>query len=303
MRQRQIPDDSGDEALLRALRELGADYEPDLVAITHRAERVHPGQPGPRRDRRPVLLPAAAVLLVMGGVALAFAPRPDFGSAPAAIDPASAPTVVAASPGEPTPPASRSAGAPARPPVTVTTPASRPAAEVTVETLTTVTEVDLGRPGLRDWLVLGARSDRKQVRAKAAAADPLIILDQPAAATSDPGPFRITWSGGSPEQDHTAGEAWLAAPARPGLTVSIAAASRPRTVVLYTGATGGDASVSVSGTGITAGRTRLGSASSPARALRVTISLPATSAPTRIRLRGPADGEAARVYLSLVTVR
>ena len=88
----------GDDPLLRALRELGADYEPDVAKISRRVERVHSGHRSPtvpdragdrwrRADRapahpdsgrlagtlrhsRPVLLPAAAVLLVIGGVVL-----------------------------------------------------------------------------------------------------------------------------------------------------------------------------------------------------------------------------------------
>lgn len=323
------PDASGDEPLLRALRELGTDYEPNVAAITRRAEGLRPGQPhraGPRaqsrlpaavRHSRPVLLPAAAVLLVMGGVVLATAPRPDSGSKPTAHGQVTEAPAVPAPSSDPTSEPSRvgTAVSATRPPIGATTteprttetrqPARKQTAEVAVKALATgaITDIDLSRPVLQDWLVLGARADLKQVRAKAGAADPQITLDQPAQATSVTGPFRISWTDGVPEQDHTGADAWLAAPARPGLSVSIAASTRPRTVVLYAGAVGSDATLSVSGTGITTRRTQLGPATQQGRVLLVTISLPVTSGPTRILLQGSADDEPkAQVYLAGVTL-
>jgi hypothetical protein len=88
--------DGGSEGLLQALRNLGADHEPDVEAITRRVHgtgnviRPRTAPAGRRRPvavryGRPVLLPATAVLLVIGGIVLTTsvggsAPDPDLAS-------------------------------------------------------------------------------------------------------------------------------------------------------------------------------------------------------------------------------
>jgi hypothetical protein len=339
---------NGDEPLLRALRELGTDHEPDLSAITRRMEAAQqPRRAAPRavagrsfgrsaggsvatsrlarlaQHSRPVLLPAAAVLLVMGGVVLVTTQRPDPGT-PAVGGTTAATAAPSGTPASGTPvptataaPTSAAASTPGRtragtaasatqPPAGPTTTASSPAPTAKVSVTSPAAEarnVDLSEPGLLDWVALGARSDLKQVRAKTAAADPQLSLDQPAEATSVGGPFRVSWTDGIPEQDHLDAGSWLSAPARPGLTVNVAAAARPRTLTLYAGAAGTPASVTVSGTGLGTARTRVG-ASSPDRAMLITISLPAGSGPIRVRLHAVADdAPTARVFLAGVTLR
>src|SRR5690242_13903786 len=80
---RHSPDD--DTELLLALRTLGADYEPDVTAIARRPREPvgarntrainlrarNTRAPAVARHGRSVLLPAAAVLVLIGGIVLA----------------------------------------------------------------------------------------------------------------------------------------------------------------------------------------------------------------------------------------
>jgi hypothetical protein len=331
-----------DAALLRALRELGADYEPDSGAIerrvhgTARLELVN--RNGAREDRyrapergrlpalvhhsRPVLLPAAAVLLLIGGVVLVTSSRGqdpvDTVAGPVATSAASTPpptqspspsrspaTALAPKPGE-TSTTSTSTTSTSRPPKGTGTP-NPPGRAATVKVSTAAAAatgigVDLRRPPLTDWIAVGSRSDLKQVRAKAAAAEPVLTFAQPSSATSVAGPFSTSWTVGLPEETHTAATDWLMTDGESGWTVTVAAGA-PRTVVLYAGTSDLRGTVAVTGKGLTAKRALLEPAASAAEPVIITVTLPSTTAVTRIRLSGTADGTAPSAYLAAVTAR
>jgi hypothetical protein len=323
---RSRPEDD-DAKLLRDLHGLAADYEPDVTAIERRARR----RPAPAsrrlptaiRSSRPVVLPAAAVLILIGGVvAVISSGLPD--SERTSAIPITPATIGSQTPTPSPPSTSRSV-----PPATASTHRPKPAANPSAVTppKTKATEpkdgpqtpqvkvavrpvapteagapVDLTRSGVLDWVVVGARADLKQVRAKAGSAAPLITVDQPDTATSVDGPFSTSWSGGAPEQDHDAATRWLRVDGETGLTLVLAGSSEPRTLVLHVGTQDLRGRLSISGKGLSASRTALGPASSTAQGIVVTVSLPPTTGRTQIRLSGSADGTAPGVYLAAATL-
>jgi hypothetical protein len=141
------------------------------------------------------------------------------------------------------------------------------------------------------------------VRAKASATAPVIMVNQPSLASSEVGPFRISWTDGLPEQNHVDATGWLKSEGSSGLSVQLQASSRPRTVILYGGAGDLRPTLSISGGGVTVAETSLGRGSQPAHGLVVTVSLPPTTGPTRIQFGGRVDGPAPAVYLAAVTVQ
>jgi hypothetical protein len=332
-----------EDPLLRELRILAADYEPSVASIERWVrfpDRIEAGNPTlltdplrlvveptppAHRSRRALLLPAAAVLLLFGGVVLAGSLRgPDPGrtgtstlpigtAVPAATTPARAiPSLT--SPPEPSTPErpakpSTDRSAPV-PPATSdrTAKARRPDEPVTVSVRAVApgTPVDLSRPPLTDWLAVGTRSDLKQVRAKAGSGT--LGLEQPESATSVPGPFTVSWTDGLPEQSHDNALDWLQADAEPGLTATLAAAGKPRTVILYAGTRDLHGTLTVTSPGLATTETSFPAAgpdasSSPvATGWAVTLTLPPTSSPTHLHLSGTPDGPNPTVQLAAVTV-
>jgi hypothetical protein len=201
-RTRRSRNPDGDPELLAALRNLGTDYEPNMAAIERRS-RSRPAPKARRlptaiRNSPPVLLPAAAVLLLIGGVVgVTSVGIRHSQSDPTAANPnwTAATTTAAPTPSRPEPsktvvtPPKRSAAAPTKP---ATSPAAtKPARQTTAKVPIAVqpisqigTEVNLSRPPLTDWLAVGARADLKQIRAKATADTPLLTIEQPPTATS-----------------------------------------------------------------------------------------------------------------------
>jgi hypothetical protein len=301
-----------DSELLRALRSLADDYEPDVTAIELQViGRARGGPPAGRARRRPpvavrplraVLLPAATVLILTGTTVLATsgdAPdqSPDGGSA--------LPIATAVATAVPSPaPASASPTA-SRPPTrsTPVTPSSPAPGRVKVRPLPPTgagTAVDLTRTAGLDWLVVGARADGKQVRAKATVASPVVTVEQPGSATAGPGPFSTSWTAGFPEQSHHNATGWLGTDGAAGLTLTVAASRKPRTVLLYAGIQDLRGTLSIGGRASTPKRTPLGVASA-ARAFVITVFLAPATDPVVIRLSGSPQGPTPRVYLAAVT--
>jgi hypothetical protein len=275
--------DAGDQ-LRASLKELGDMYEPDLPAIYQRLSDtrrlVHdPAQTRPRRilamapGARPVLLPVAIILLLVGIVRTTFPEASDSGI-------------------------TQSAGIP------ITGQASGHAARVTVETLrpTATRSVHLGGPELLDWLALGTRSDLQQVRARAGSSAPAITVEQPATATSAPSPFRISWTGGLPDPVRTQASTWLMFKGPQQVSITVAPANRSRTVVLYAGTKDVRTALSIAGPGITTTSTPIGAASTEAQNLIVTVAVPPTTGPTQLRLLGTSIRPTSRIQLAAATL-
>jgi hypothetical protein len=290
------------------------------------------GRPAPAaresRGRGPAVLSAAALLLVVGGVVLLVrgpadggGPTPPASVAEATVAPPTAPSatpVAVVDPVASTASGSRSTGpsatssafasrpsfsAGARRSDPAPTPAGRAGAAVTVTVdrpTAATTPVDLSAGSGSDWIAVGARADLKQVRAKARAAQPLLTVEQPPGAGVLPGPYRVSWVGGLPEQDHDDATTWLARSGPDGLDVVVAASTRARTVVLRAGAGDLEADLTVRGQGLTGTRTSLGTFTGPARAVVVTVRLPASGAVT-LSLGGHPVGETPTVGLAAVT--
>jgi hypothetical protein len=314
-RTRRSRNPDGDPELLAALRNLGTDYEPDVAAIERRS-RSRPAPKAKRiptaiRNSPPVLLPAAAVLLLIGGVVgVTSVGIRHSQSDPTAANPNwTAATTAAPTPPRPEPskklvtPPRRSAAAPTKPaksPV-ATKPARQTTAtvQVAVQPITQIgTEVTLSRPPLTDWLAVGARADLKQVRAKANATEPMVTVEQPETATSVISPFSASWTGGFPEEDHDAATRWLRADPNPGLTVVLTRSNKARTLTLFAGTQGLQSTVAISGKGLTPSQTPLGAASPMPQAMVITLSLPPTKGPTRVHLSGATAGSMSSLYLA-----
>ena len=192
----------------------------------------------------------------------------------------------------PVPPATSDRTTKARPPADPVT--------VSVRAVAPGTPVDLNRPPLTDWLAVGTRNDLKQVRAKAGSGD--LGLEQPSSATSVPGPFRVSWTDGLPEQNHDDALDWLQAAAEPGLTVTLTAAGKPRTVVLYAGTQHLHGTLTTTGPGLATTKTSFPTADPGPAGWLITLSLPPTSSPTHLHLSGAPDGPKPTVQLAAVTV-
>jgi hypothetical protein len=332
--------DVADEELLRALRNLGDDYEPDVASITRRVrgsrarnsrarsnepnihyEATPLDRPTPShreafvRHGRSLLLPAAAVLLVMGGIVFVASSGGRGGRTSDGTANSSAPLATAAAAAEPPAPDAKTPSVSAErigPAVSSTrtrtqaptAPRSHPpagaTARISVQTVTTTTTVNLTSPPLLGWLALGTRADLKQVRSKNGGT--AVTVGQPASAGTEVSPFRISWTDGIPEQDHTGATTWLKSTADQGLSVTIPGAHDARTVVLYAGSKGLQATIEVSGDGMSTSPKALGSVSPLAKGLVVTVNLPPTGGPTRIQLGGTSDSPTAELYLAAITV-
>lgn len=327
-----------DDELLRSLRDLGAGYDPDLTAINRRLHTARPvahrsieaalrHRPALVRHSQAVLVPALAVLLVVGGIVMVVSRGADLGwnhppLVPIAAEPP--PTLNPITPkdvaktahsdtttsAEPAP--ARTTTRTATP--TGTTPGSAtgaadpsdsagPTADVTVDVMASsaTRAVDLDPDRVLDWLAIGTRSDLKQVRAEIEA--PLITATQPASATSTPGPFRVSWVGGKPEEDHAAAADWLKVTGPDSLTVTVSASPHSRTVVLYAGTARGRARLSIDGPGLGSHQTLIGSASSTARGAIVTVTLPPSTGAVHLKLAATAAKPTSEIYLAAVTVR
>jgi len=318
-RPRRSRNPDGDPELVAALRNLAADYEPDVAAIERRSRRGPAPKarrlPNAIRNSPPVLLPAAAVLLLIGGVVGVTsvgirhsqtdqtAAQPNWTATTEAPSPSASPS--APSP-KPAPTPKRSAAAPTKRATSpaATKPARQTASvQVAVEPVSQIgTAVDLSRPPLLDWLAVGARADLKQIRAKATAATPLLTIEQPPTATSVTGLFSTSWIAGIPEEDHDDAVRWLKADSKPGLTLVITRSSKARTLTLFAGTQDLRGTVAISGKGLTPSQTTLGAASAMPQGIVVTLSLPPTKGPTRVHLSGAAAGPTPSVYLAAATL-
>ncbi|GAA3605689.1 hypothetical protein GCM10022223_21820 [Kineosporia mesophila] len=314
-----------EDELLEALRGLGADHEPDVVAIRRRMEDRRPKVVPLRRRveeaprKRPVLLSAAAALLVGGGVTAAVSQMaPASNQTPSTIpvnvptfqspsDPATSsapsPTVTQESGKKQTPDGvstSKDAGTPDSGGKTGqgTPSSSSPRSSTSSSTggtsgnasgLTQATiEVTTMANGQQlmlsaadeDWLAIGTRNDLRTIRKKSAVSSPLLNFTAPASAASVDGPFKLSWTGGVPEQDRDGTTRWLQTD---GAVVTVTASEAARTVTLYTGNL---MNVAVTGQNLKQQRVELGSDAGYV----VNITIPSHSGETTINLssgRGP----------------
>lgn len=314
------------------LRRQAAQHEPDSVRIRSRVDldRNVPAGSG----ARPVLLRvgapvgsavAAAVVAVVAVLGVRIAGDPDrrppaAASSPATSSPATpgpATPVPTGSPGSAgtattrpgpsaplpslqplPPPATRSAA----PSATGTTASAAPtgAPRLDVQTVLAGHPVVLGNGDGLDWVVPGARPDGTVVRRqhpRAALAGPTVRLG-PDGATGVPGPFRISWSGGAPEQNHLADTGWLALDPDGGAVDIQVPAGSGRRLTLYVGTAGADCVVRVSaGNGGTAVTVPAGT---PAAV--VTLSAGSGAGPLMVTLSGVRRTAGGRVGLAAVVL-
>ena len=191
---------------------------------------------------------------------------------------------------------------PRSPESTPSTTSNVPAA-IVVQAAPSTPGIDLGAPPLLDWVVVGARSDLRQVRAKSAATAPLLVVDQPGTATAVPGLFRTSWTGGLPEQSHVAATRWLSVDAATGISVTVAASSSDRTIVLYGGTGNGPATITTRTGGTVTGAATVPGGSAGPQAFVVTIRVPAAGASTQVTVRSDPGGPTSVIYLVAVALR
>jgi hypothetical protein len=322
-----VPEDE----LLDALRGLGADHEPDVTAIRRRMEEKRPTVIPLRRRveevprRRPVLLSAAAAILIGGGVTVAVSQMgPADNASPANRIPVTVPIIESPSSdaGTPTPDPGRTTAkhskestpdgvntskagtgktkgsdptANQNQPSSTQGPKSPPAstgssavlaATGSVAALTQGQSLSLSSAN-EDWLAIGTRNDLKTVRSKAASASPLLNFTAPASGASVDGPLQVSWNGGVPEQDRANDTHWLQTD---GAVVTVMASPAARTVTLYVGNL---MDVKVSGQDL---KDYLVTLDGSAPAYAVTVSIPSHAGDTTIALqsdRGPVHLAAA----------
>ena len=258
--------------LLRAVR---AGHEPDRARIVARMGfDPADGMARPSLSRRaparlrpgvavlrtaPAMAAAALVAALVVTAAVASIPhgRPSVGvdggatatPAPTAspiTSPAALPTTLPdTAPGPVAPPGRPSTGAGPRSATGSVTAAPQaplaPSSDPQVTPVTAGYGVTLGAGS--DWLAIGARADGTTVRTKRPVIGGL-TLSASGAAPGRPGPYRVSWSGGAPEQDHAAATGWLAIGADGHADVTLPPTSRVTTLRLYLGAEGADAVVS-----------------------------------------------------------
>lgn len=268
------PDPDQVRELLR--READA-HRPDVEGILARVEQARtrgPGVPGafravPGGGRPggwdvPLACAAVAALLVVGVATAQRLPTRDPAGPPAGAGPtvggtavadpvpATAPTAsrtpsrTSSRPG-PAPSGDRSGtAAPSSTrrhlPSVVTPPTTRaPDVAEPVLHLTSVgrgTEVTLPRAGDRDWMIVGARRDGKVIRAKSGTGEIVGVSPEGADATVVPGPLRVAWSGGAPEQDRSGVTTWWSVPSGTARQQIVVRLREPATIDLFVGVGG-----------------------------------------------------------------
>ncbi len=318
-----------EDELLDALRGLGADHEPDVAAIRRRMDENRPKVIPLRRRveeaprRRPVLLSAAAAILIGGGVTVAVSQMgPSDNASPANPIPVNIPVIETPSSDAATPHPSRTTAGnskestpdgvntskggtgkakdsdaptgPDQPPTSKSpkAPSSSTGSAATLAATGSVAELSQGQSlslssANQDWLAIGTRNDLKTVRSKAASTTPLLNFTAPDSAASVDGPLRVSWNGGAPEQDRTGDSHWLQTD---GAVVTVTASSAARTVTLYVGNL---MDVKVTGQDL---KDYLVTLDGSAPAYAVTLTIPSHSGDTTIALqsdRGPVHLAAA----------
>lgn len=327
-------DSDGDDELFRALHTLGDRYDPDVAAINHRMRHSERGfiqhtstlQTSHHRQgwlARPVMLPIAAVILVVGGfVALMPGRSADNGSAGTEI--AQAGAVTSGSTQSPSPTGKPTELPPARlgPAVSATEASTGPSnssgpdhqgAPVGRQPTVRIWPVSarapmaetLSRFGRYDWIALGARSDRRQVRAAESARHPAVTVDQPEDANVVYGPFRLSWQGGVPEDRRDNEGTWLRADGQTGWSMALRPSSTTvRYLRLYLGSSNLKASVLISGKDFDTRRFELQKSGSTPTAAIVEVNVPRTSHVVYLHFSGTATAaENANFYLAGLTLR
>jgi hypothetical protein len=275
-----------DDKLWASLKEFGDTYEPDLAAIYRRLnDSRNSAQTRPQRvlamaqPARPMLLPLVAVIVLLVAIVRAT-------------------SLGAADSGSP-----RTAGLP----VGGQSAQARTdtAARVTVETLdlAATKSVHLDGSELLDWLALGTRPDLQQVRARPGSTAGSITVEQPPSASSEPGPFRLSWTGGLPEPARAEASTWLRFQGPQQVSVTLAPSDHSRTVVLYAGTKDVHAALSISGPGIITESTPIGTSAAETQTLVITVAVPATTGPTQLRLSGTSIRPTSGIYLAAATVQ
>lgn len=291
-----------EDDLLEALRGLGADHEPDTLAIRRRMEarpKVVPlrQRPATVPRRRPVLLSAAAAILIGGGVTVATSQMSPASSATSS-DPLPVDIQPFATPSTSTDPTgTKTSTAPSPSTTTKSSPSSTTTTSTHSDTSSKATTTKAGSTSAAvsgsvtainadnqialsdtddDWLAIGSRNDMKTIQKKAALDAPLLEFAAPDSAVSVDGPLLLSWSGGAPEQSREDTPRWMES----GEAVTVTADSTARTVTLYVGS---GLKVSYSGEGLDGGSVSVGD---DAAGHAVTLKIPAHSGATTITLSG-----------------
>jgi hypothetical protein len=251
-----------DDRWLGPLLKAEADrYVPDHDRIMRRVsdgvERTSPRRPVPSHSfrRSGWLLPAAAasfVALIAGAITVVHqyneGPRSVSVATRSTPEPTRAPSTSATETATPTrlgTAVSTSAGPPS---TTGSRPSDAPAkASVQLTRSAVPTGQVITLPGdAVDWIVAGSRADTETERSRDGGqqiSGPHLTGNP--AATSAPGPFITSWSGGIPDQSRLGSTNWLnvAGPVdgpETGLLLKVPASSKPATLVLYVGAGSAD---------------------------------------------------------------
>ena len=227
-------------------------HEPDRARVMARI-RDGLGPPAPARTRAPGrwLLPlsiAAAALVVMAGVGTFVVARvgPGIGRpepVPTSARPAgTVHSTVASSNGKvsvgtaTSAPSTSATTGPTPTGASTGAPVAPGSVSIQAQPAASGLPVVLPQAGTRDWVVVGGRQDRVLVRAKAgdrAISGPDLFGNWATAIA--PGPYRVSWTGGAPEQDSST-TTWLTVRgAGAGIRISVPAAKGEGALVLYLG--------------------------------------------------------------------
>ncbi|WP_088282283.1 hypothetical protein [Kineosporia sp. A_224] len=301
----------------------GADAPVALDGRRDRAVRARPVAGGPRRPRLTGSLAAAlAAASVLGVLVVSqVVTRPQGGATPATVTsrtPSTGPTSTTTEPdgaaptalgsaavtslrpssgsssadaapsrgsAGPTTPraggtvASSPAGGPARPGFPAPSPAPLGSGERAVLLTTDV---------LSDWVVVGARGDGRQVRAKRPVGGAFEVT-APAGAVVTASPLLVSWSDGFPEQSRTGATTWLQGPRGGAWTVTVDRVDVPRRLVVRAGGAPGGVRVDVSAPDRQPGRWVLGDNPAGSGPFTVALEVPGGAGPVTVTLTPAAQ--------------
>ena len=193
-------------------------------------------------------------------------------------------------------------------PATAAADAPGAAPGVTIASLATGTAVTLPGSPARDWVAVGARRDGKLIRDKSGNGAILQVTGQGATPVPTAGPLLVSWSGGSPEQDHVDAPSWWAVPAGDGSWRIVVRVDSAGTVTLVAGTAGVPAAARATLTAALTGPDGAATATRrtarlPAGAALATITVPAAAAGGTLTLTLSASGSGGVLAVSAVTVR
>ncbi|MDQ1287778.1 MAG: hypothetical protein QG622_1343 [Actinomycetota bacterium] len=155
------------------------------------------------------------------------------------------------------------------------------------------TEVRLPRAGDRDWVLVGSRRDGKVVRAKDGSEEIVDVSAHGALASVVPGSWRLSWTGGSPEQDRSGASTWSSVPSGSGHQQVVVRLRSPGTIDVYLGARTPSGTASVTLMAVVTPP-----AGSASRERSVRTAMPSGGAVASVRVGDAAPGSTVTITLS-----